>query len=184
MSHPSEKAPGAQAPIPCPAVLVTLGFLSIIHFAIFLGNGALWSWKDGALDHAFTAAGAGLVRAPVQQLRATVGLNANDVVAHQGELYYRPDIEHVHGRSFLNPPGARSHVVVTRESSLKRQWDPIPAIIEFDRQLKREGIRLVLLPVPSKAVFANDSQPPILNEGYLEFLQILRSDFISPLHKR
>ncbi len=176
MSHPSEKAPGSQVPIPCPTVLVTLGFLSIIHFAILLGNGALWSWKDGALDHAFHAAGAGLVRAPVQQLRATVGLNANDVVAHQGELYYRPDIEHVHGRSFLKPPGAGSHVVLTRESPLERQWDPIPAIIEFDRQLKREGIRLVLLPVPSKAVFANDSQPPILNGGYLELLRVLRSD--------
>ena len=176
MSSPSAKDPGAQAAIPCPAVLVTLGFLSIIHFAIFLGNGALWSWKDGALDHAFNAAGSRLVRAPVQQLRATMGLNANDVVAHQGELYYRPDIEHVHGRSFLKPPGARSHVVLTPESSQERQWNPVPAIIEFDRQLKREGIRLVLLPVPSKAVFANSSQPPILNGGYPEFLRILRSD--------
>ena len=75
-----------------------------------------------------------------------------------------------------NPREARSHVVLTPESSQERQWNPVPAIIAFDRQLKRDGIRLVLLPVPSKAVFANGSQPPILNEGYLEFLRILRSD--------
>ena len=176
MSPPSEKDPGAQAAIPCPVVVITLGLLSIIHFAIFLGNGALWSWKDGALDHAFTMPGSRLVRAPVQQLRAAMDLSANDVVTREGELYYRPDIKHVQGHSFLKPPGTGSHVVVTRESFPERQWNPIPAIMTFDRQLKKKGIRLVLLPVPSKAAFANDSQPPILNEGYPEFLRILRSD--------
>lgn len=176
MSSPSENDPGVHTVIPCLTVLVTLGFISIIHFAILLSNGALWSWKDGALDHAFKAEGSRLVRDPVQQLRATMGLDANDVVAHHGQFYYRPDIEHVRGRNFLKPPVIRSHVVLKQESSLARQWNPLPAIIAFDRQLKKEGIRLVLLPVPSKAVFADSSQPPILNEGYHEFVETLHQD--------
>jgi len=105
-----------------------------------------------------------------------MGLDANDVVEHDGQLYYRTDIDHVHGRSFLKPSAGRSHVVLRQQSSLKRSRNPVQAIVAFDRQLRREGVRLVLLPVPSKAMFANDSQPPILNEGYLEFVQILRQD--------
>ena len=89
MSSPSENDPGVHTVIPCLTVLVTLGFISIIHFAILLSNGALWSWKDGALDHAFKAEGSRLVRDPVQQLRATMGLDANDVVTHHGQFYVR-----------------------------------------------------------------------------------------------
>ncbi len=172
----SQNEPGARSGFPCLAVLISLGFFSLIHFTIFFGNGALWSWKDGALDHAFREAGASLVRNPVQQLRTTMGLNTNDVVARHGQLYYRPDIEHVRGRSFLEPPAERSHVVLRQQRPTKRNWNPVPAIVTFDRQLKQEGIRLVLLPVPSKAVFTDSSQRPLLNEGYHEFVETLHQD--------
>ena len=172
----SQNEPGARSGLPCLAVLISLGLFSFIHFAIFFGNGALWSWKDGALDHAFREAGTAVVRNPVQLLRTTMGLDANDVVEHDGQLYYRPDIEHVHGRSFLEPPARKSHVVLRQLPSTKRTRNPVPAIVAFDRQLKQAGIRLVLLPVPSKAVFADSSQPPILNKGYLEFVETLHRD--------
>ena len=167
--------PVSLSRMPCVAVLVTLGFLSTIHLGSFFSDGSLWSWGGGALDRAFLEAGARQAREPVQRLRARMGFDANDVVERAHELYYQPDIDHLIGRSFLTPPAARSHVVLSRSPATSRNWNPLPAILDFHRELDARGIRLVVLPVPSKAVFANPSHGPILNEGYEAFLDRLRS---------
>ena len=139
------------------------------------------------LDRAFLEAGARQARTGLR-LRARMGFDANDVVERAHELYYQPDIDHLTGRSFLTPPAARSHVVLSRSPATSRNWNPLPAILDFHRELDARGIRLVVLPVPSKAVFANPSHGPILNEGYEAFLDRLRSSGVEvhdlvPLYK-
>ena len=175
MPDQEHNEPISLSRMPCIVVLVTLGVLSTIHLGTFFSDGSLWDWEDGALDRAFLEAGARHVHDPVQLLRARAGFDANDVVERTHELYYQPDIDHLTGRNFLRPPVARSHVVLSSPPDTERTWDPLPAILDFHQQLAARGIRLVVLPVPSKAVFADPSRKPILNEGYREFLDRLRA---------
>ena len=161
--------------MPCIWALVTLGFLATIHLAVLSSDGSLWNWKNGALDGAFEEAGAQYVRKPVQLLQVKAGFDANDVVERAQELYYQPDIDHLTGRSFLKPPIVRSHVVLDHGPEAQRNWNPLPAILDFHRHLRERGIRLIVLPVPSKAVFANRSHGPILNTGYQVFLDKLHA---------
>lgn len=156
--------------MPCIVVLITLGYLAVIHLASFIKDGTLWDWQDGALDQAFLEASANEVRKPVSMLRARMGLDANDVVVRDGELYYRPDIAHVTGRNFMRDEEGSSHVVLNKDGREERVSDPLPAILDFHCQLQERGIRLILLPVPSKAHFAGPHYDPNLNQGYWPLL--------------
>ena len=71
-------------------------------------------------------------------------------------------------RSFLKSPRGAA--------AAGRNWDPLPAIVDFHRQLQGMGIRLVLLPLPSKATVPNHAGEPVVNEGYDEFLHLLESE--------
>ncbi len=150
--------------MPSLTVLVSLGLFSIAHFTFVLSGES--PREAEALTRAFATPGAQMIHASGQRLRASAGLDTAEVVTRHGHHYYRPDIEHLNARSFLRKP--------RRPAS--RRWDPLPAIISFHQQLKAAGIRLVLLPVPSKASLANEASSPMVNEGYREFLRILRSD--------
>jgi len=79
--------------------------------------------------------------------------NVNAVIGRGGWLFYAPGIEYVTGRGFLDP------------NRLKWRWkeridagdaafhpDPRPAIKEFAALCRQYGARLVLLPVPDKAM--------------------------------
>lgn len=102
------------------------------------------------------------------KLSASLGLNFGEVITRSGQLYLRQDVQHVQGRSFLESPRG--------SAGSKRNWDPLPAIVDFHQQLQEIGIRLVLLPLPSKANLPKDSGEPVVNEGYNEFLRILESE--------
>ena len=156
-SPPRDQMPSLPA-------LISLGFFSIIHFISVISGERPRETED--LTRAFAKPGAQMLQASSQRLRAFAGLDTTDVVTRHGHYYYRPDIDHLSGQSFLKKP----------RSPASRRWNPLPAIINFDQQLKAAGIRLVLLPVPSKASLANEPSSPMANEGYREFLRILRSD--------
>jgi hypothetical protein len=69
--------------------------------------------------------------------------NTQVVVARDGWLFFQKDLDYVNGPPFLDPlrQGARAeraHVAA----------DPMPAVLDFQRQLAARGIRLVLVPVP------------------------------------
>jgi len=79
--------------------------------------------------------------------------NVNAVIGRGGWLFYAPGVAYVTGRGFLDP------------DRLKWRWkeridagdavfhpDPRPAIKEFAALCRRYGARLVLLPVPDKAM--------------------------------
>lgn len=78
-----------------------------------------------------------------------------------GWLFYRPDVEYVTGPPFLDPERLRHR---SREHRIAA--DPIPAILDFQRQLQARGIELILLPAASKAsVEAEKLAPGAAEDG-------------------
>lgn len=89
------------------------------------------------------------------QARVTARLqagNAKVFVGGEGWLYYRPDLEAVTGKGpwHLEPPS------VARERSSNTWQPPLPVIEDFAAQLARRNIRLVLVPVPTKAMVCRE----------------------------
>ena len=102
------------------------------------------------------------------KLSASLGLDFGGVITRDGQLYLRKDVQHVELQSFLESPRG--------SAASGRNWDPLPAIVDFHRQLQGMGIRLVLLPLPSKATVPSHAGEPVVNEGYDEFLHLLESE--------
>ena len=84
-----------------------------------------------------------------------------------GWWFFRPDIDYVTGRGFLNPLGQD-----------ERTSDPLPALDEFHRALASRGIDLVVAPIPVKPSIYPErfsgrfegAQTPVQNPSYAEFL--------------
>lgn len=170
MSHKPEETITRLTAMPGILVIVTLGYLFVMHLGGFLEDGTFAHWRSKGLDDAYLKASSARVQKPVNRMRARLGLDANDVVRRNGELYYHPDIAHVAGRNFLEGHGANRHVVLKQDGPRSRETSPLPAILQFHRDLRSRGIELVLLPTPSKAMFAAPERAPMHNEGYAEFL--------------
>jgi hypothetical protein len=97
----------------------------------------------------------GFVQPRLQALLTRFGRAGNKkaAVGHQGLLYYVPGITYLAGPGFLRPD-----VIESRQRGARLRGeavpaaDPRPAIFEFHELLKARGIRLVLFPVPDKAM--------------------------------
>lgn len=101
-------------------------------------------------------------------------------------LFYRPDIDFVAGRAFLDPVQMHTRQLASTDRRIPVEPNPIPAILQFDRELKQLGIQLILLPIPAKPTI----QETLLYEDYPEhfglpenpsynpFLEILRTEGI------
>jgi alginate O-acetyltransferase complex protein AlgJ len=100
--------------------------------------------------------------------------NERALVGRGGRLHYAPDIAVVSGPGFLEAEA------LTRRSRSGESWerapepDPRPALRALDRWLEGRGVRLLILPVPSKAAiepegysrrFA-DASPPLANPSW------------------
>ena len=72
--------------------------------------------------------------------------NEKAYIGRDGWLFYRPDVEYLTTPGFLEPRQllARSH------GSTEIQPDPVKAILAFKNQLAARGIRLVVVPAPTK----------------------------------
>jgi hypothetical protein len=97
------------------------------------------------------------LRPPAQQLlsRWLGAGNERVYIGRPGEdgvrwLFYRPDLEYLTGRGFLDQDTMRRRIAAASEVATVPQPDPRPAILAFHRQLEAQGIRLVLLPTPVK----------------------------------
>jgi hypothetical protein len=78
--------------------------------------------------------------------------NQRVLIGEEGWLYYRPDVETVIGKGsrYIEPPS------VARAPGRKPWQPPLPVIQDFAEQLEARGIRLVLVPVPTKAMVYPD----------------------------
>ena len=84
----------------------------------------------------------------------TAAQNARDeraVKGLDGWLFFTPELEHLSKKTFWGD-AARSV-----SSAKNPAWaDPLPAIVDFNEQLKKKGIELYFLPVPAKAIVYPD----------------------------
>jgi hypothetical protein len=85
------------------------------------------------------------------QNRRSTWLGAGNNRVHLGEagwLYYRPDLEAVHGKGpfWQEPPS------VARAPGQDAWQAPLPVVLDFAQQLRQRGIRLIVVPVPTKTM--------------------------------
>jgi hypothetical protein len=80
-----------------------------------------------------------------------LGVGNERVYAGQsGWLFYRPDVEYVTGRPFLDPAHMRRRIRSAPEWTAAPAPDPRPAIVRFSQDLAARGIVLIVMPTPVK----------------------------------
>ncbi len=67
-------------------------------------------------------------------------------------LFLRPGIDYLTGPPFLDPRVLERRALSGESWEEPPQADPLAAILDFHRQLKPRGIRLLVLPAPTKAM--------------------------------
>jgi len=93
-------------------------------------------------------------------------------------LFYAPAL-----RSLTAGPFWGEHAASVSRSKNPELADPLPAIVDFNAQLKTAGIRLVLVPVPPKAAvypdklldFDWEGPPPRIDYYQQQFYELLRA---------
>ncbi|MFC1497731.1 hypothetical protein ACFLS1_04540 [Verrucomicrobiota bacterium] len=90
---------------------------------------------------------------PVQQAMLRFLGQGNEKVypGNDGWLYFRPGVDYVTGPGFLEQWLIRKRRLSGNEYTLPPQPDPRKAILQFHHQLEKEGIMLIVVPVPGKA---------------------------------
>ena len=127
-----------------------------------------------------------LLRPPTQWvLSGWLGAgNERAYVGRDGWLFYRPDVDYVTSRGFLQPSQLERRRITASEWERPPQADPRPAILSFKRQLEARGIALIVMPTPVKptihpAQLARGTvraDKPVQNPSYDEFIADLRQE--------
>lgn len=84
-------------------------------------------------------------------LQSWLGASGEQVYAgREGWLFHGPAIDHTTGPGFLTRRHVRKREASRKEWQAELYADPVAAISDFAEQLKRRGIRLIVMPVPTK----------------------------------
>lgn len=78
--------------------------------------------------------------------------NERVYVGRDGWLFYRPDVEYVTGKPFLDPAQMRRRIRAAPEWMAPPAPDPRPAIVQFHQDLAARGVVLIVMPTPGKPV--------------------------------
>jgi len=118
---------------------------------------------------------------PVQWgLTALLGAGNEQVaVGRGGWLFFRPGIDGLTGPGFLEPRRLAARRRAGSEWQPAPQPDPVLAVLHFQAQLAARGIRLVLVPTPSKAAVHPErlsrrypgGGAPLRNRSYNRFVR-------------
>lgn len=82
--------------------------------------------------------------------------NESVLVGRGGWLQFRADVDFVTGPGFLEPARLR-RLARAAGGATPRQPDPLPAILDFARQLRARDIELILIPTPVKPEWTADT---------------------------
>lgn len=109
-----------------------------------------------ALSLLFMGAGNASAGAAQQQIRElAASADENGVVqGKDGWLFLKEELEHLGSSAFYGPD-----VLKITKASKPEFGDPLPAIVDFNNQLKERGIELVFMPIPPKALIYPDMLP-------------------------
>lgn len=126
----------------------------------------------------------GWIRPRAQYLLARLGGVGNEqaYLGRDGWLYYRPEVDYLTHPGFLQPSSLAARAMQDADNGSAVQPNPLPAIIQFRRQLAARGIDLVLVPTPCKPMLLPEkltrrykpSAQPLQNPSYPAFLRALR----------
>jgi alginate O-acetyltransferase complex protein AlgJ len=99
----------------------------------------------------------------------------NTIIGTGGWLFFGPELQYLNAGKFWGEDAAR----VSRAS--KPEWaDPLPAILDFKKQLDKHGVELILVPVPAKAsVYAGELESPPPGPVHGEFYRLLAEQGIT-----
>ena len=101
----------------------------------------------------------------------------------EGWLFFGPELRHIGVGPFWGEDAARVSRARKPENA-----DPLPAILDFKRQLDTIGVELILIPVPPKSIVYADmlasnlslpSPPPRLDPAHQLFYELLRSEDVT-----
>ncbi|MBI2440967.1 MAG: hypothetical protein HYV35_06295 [Lentisphaerae bacterium] len=81
-------------------------------------------------------------------------------------LFYRADVDYLTGPGFLNPVQLARRAAGGNEWTRAPQPDPRPAILDFQRQLEKMGIQLVVLPIPPKTAIQPEKFSSRFKNGF------------------
>lgn len=116
---------------------------------------------------------------PVQRFKLSRLRLGNESVyaGRDGWLQYRPDVDYVTGRGFLDPGRLRRRALAPGAAV---QPDPVRAITEFAEHLRARGIALVVMPTPVKPeLIASTLGGPVTgrvaNASFAEFVERLQA---------
>lgn len=108
--------------------------------------------------------GQGLRQRLQQPLTEILGVGNEQVYRGRSQwLFYRPAVDHLTGRGFLDEHQMARRAASGNEWQEASQPNPLPAILDFRDQLARRGIELVIMPVPVKASI----HPDLLSSRYI-----------------
>jgi hypothetical protein len=86
-----------------------------------------------------------------QRVLTALGVGNEKVyIGRDRRLYYTPDVQYATGVPFLDPGVLARRRLGGAAWETAPQPDPVPALIDFQRQLARRGIVLLLVPAPVK----------------------------------
>ena len=93
-----------------------------------------------------------MLRRPAQRAMAGWLGSGNErvYIGRHGWLFYRPDVEYITGKRFLDPGQLERRVAASSEWATPPQPDPREALVQFHRDLQARGIRLIVMPTPVK----------------------------------
>lgn len=93
------------------------------------------------------------VRQQVAGLAATAG-EGGVVQGKDGWLFLQEELEHLGSKAFYG-----TEVVKISKAAKPEFADPLPAIVDFNNQLKERNIELIFVPIPPRALIYPDKLP-------------------------
>ena len=96
-----------------------------------------------------------------------------------GWLFLQEELEHLGSETFYG-----EGVLEISKASKPEFADPLPAIVDFNQQLKERNITLVFAPIPPKALIYNDKLPVTVSGESITKLDQVYTDLYSELKKQ
>lgn len=115
-----------------------------------------------------------------QMLSLAAAADENGVVqGKDGWLFLKEELEHLGSKAFYG-----KDVLKSSKAAKPEYADPIPAIVDFNQQLKARGIQLVFAPIPPKALINSDKLPGVISPEMLSVLDKMYGGYMKSLQHR
>jgi len=98
------------------------------------------------------------------------------VKGNDGWLFLKEELEHLGSKGFYG-----QDVLAVTKAAKPEFGDPLPAIIDFNSQLKQRGIELIFVPIPPKALIYPDKLPGNVGADVSSQLEQPYKDFYARL---